>query len=86
MTPTQAHLLDIIERVVKTFTEGFLVTWAVSNYAMTKVALIAAGMAGLSAVWNITGKANLITVAPPTVVPPSVMSGVQETIAETTKQ
>lgn len=64
MGSTQLHALDIAERAVKTFLQGFLVMWAASNYSLTKVALIAAGMAGLSAVWNITTKVQNYLNAP----------------------
>lgn len=43
---------DIVIRAVKTFVQTFLATWALSDFKLEKVAIIGAGAAGISAVWN----------------------------------
>lgn len=50
------HLKDIAERVLVTFLEGFAATWWLTSFAFTKVALIGAVGAGLSAVYNLSKK------------------------------
>lgn len=64
MTSKQLNALDVAERAIKTFVQGALVVWAVSNYSFTKTALMGAGMAGLSAVWNISTKVQSYINAP----------------------
>lgn len=50
------HIKDIAERVLVTFLEGFAATWFLSSFALTKVALVGAVAAGLSAVYNLSKK------------------------------
>ena len=47
------QIKDIVIRAVKTFIQAFLAAWAITNYQLTKVALLAAVAAGVSAVMNI---------------------------------
>lgn len=56
MTVNQQNILDVAERAGVTFVQGFLATWAVSNFAISKVTLIGALMGGLSIVWNTSSK------------------------------
>lgn len=44
--------LDVIVRAAKTFVATFLAAWALTNNQTTKVALISAFSAGVTAVWN----------------------------------
>ena len=46
---TRPQLKDLLERAAFTFVQAFLPVWALSNFALTKVALIGAVAAGLSA-------------------------------------
>lgn len=46
---TKKQLQDLLERAAWTFIQAFIPVWAASNFAVTKVALIAAGAAGISA-------------------------------------
>lgn len=55
------HFKDIAERVLVTFLEGFAATWWLSSFALTKVALVGAVGAGLSAVYNLSKKYVLAT-------------------------
>lgn len=50
------HIKDIAERVLVTFLEGFGAAWFLTSFAMTKVALLGALGAGLSAVYNVAKK------------------------------
>lgn len=50
---------EILTNVVVTFVEGFLAAWALSGNDLSKNALVGAGAAGLSAVWNIVLKPRL---------------------------
>jgi len=56
MTVNQQNVLDVAERAGATFIQGFLATWAVSNFAMSKVVLVGALMGGLSILWNTSSK------------------------------
>lgn len=56
MTTNQQNILDVAERAGATFVQGFLATWAVSNFAMSKVVLVGALMGGLSILWNTSSK------------------------------
>lgn len=49
---TKDQLLDLFRRAGWTFVQAFLPVWAASNFSLSKVALIAAGAAGLSALKN----------------------------------
>lgn len=42
--------------ILVTFIEGFLAAWLITNHSTEKQALIGAGAAGLSAVWNLAIK------------------------------
>lgn len=42
--------------VVVTFLEAFLPVWALSDHALTQVAVFSAGAAGISAAWNVVVK------------------------------
>ena len=76
MTQLQLQVADVVERAVKSFAQGFLVAWAATNFAMTKVALIGAGMAALSVVWNTTSKLqSTVTSQTPPVVPVAYYNG-----------
>lgn len=44
---------NVVERAVKTFVQAFVASLAVSGFQVSKTVLIAAGSAGLSAVWNL---------------------------------
>lgn len=46
------HIKDVLAKAVVTFLEGFGATWAITNFALNKVALVGAVAAGLSAVYN----------------------------------
>lgn len=50
----------VIRNVVITFLQGFLVAWALTNYSFDEGSLFGAGVAGLSAVWNLILKPWLI--------------------------
>lgn len=41
---------DYVRRVFHTYWQSFIATWALTNFDLDKVALVAAGAAGLSAV------------------------------------
>lgn len=51
-----AHIKDVLERVILTFIEAFGASWALTNFSMNKVAVVSAGAAGLSAVINLARK------------------------------
>jgi len=44
---------DVVIRAVKTFVQAFLAAWLLTGNSTDKNALLAAGAAGISAVWNI---------------------------------
>lgn len=50
------HIKDVAIKMFITFLEGFGASWSLTNFALTKVALVGAVAAGLSAVYNITRK------------------------------
>lgn len=50
------HIKDVAVKMLVTFLEGFGASWSLTSFALTKVALIGAVAAGLSAVYNITKK------------------------------
>ena len=43
------QIRDLLERAAWTFAQTFIATWAVSNFKLDKVTLIAAAASGLSA-------------------------------------
>lgn len=60
MTIRQKSILNIAERVAVTFVEGFMATWSLSNFAISKVTLYGAVAAGLSLVWNTSSLVKLV--------------------------
>lgn len=50
------HIKDVAVKMLVTFLEGFGASWSLTNFTLTKVALIGAVAAGLSAVYNVTKK------------------------------
>lgn len=44
------QIKDLLERAAWTFVQTFIATWAVSNFKLDKVTLIAAAASGLSAI------------------------------------
>lgn len=46
---TKKKVRDLVERALWTFAQGFIAGWAVSNFQLTKGALIGGVAAGLSA-------------------------------------
>lgn len=56
MTTLQLHVVDVVERAVKTFVETFVVAWGLTGYSLSKVALGGALASALSVIWNVTSK------------------------------
>jgi len=50
---------DILWRAFKTFVQAFLASWALFGYDFSQSALLGAGSAGISAVWNAFGSSIL---------------------------
>jgi hypothetical protein len=53
MQEVKAQLKDIAIRALKTFVQAFLAAWAVTNFQLTKIAVLAAVAAGISAIMNL---------------------------------
>lgn len=49
---TRKDVKDVLERSLKTFVQAGLAMWALSNYDLSKGAVVGAVAAGISAVWN----------------------------------
>lgn len=75
------HIADVLERAAKTFLEALLPVWAATNFSFGKDALLSAGAAGVSAVWNVALKleaahqnATVTTYTPVVVTPDPVVA------------